>query len=103
MAANEMLLSGPEILAALDATVQHCLEICQPCLQKKQSVSSLRLMWTLLTDTVGARVANLSSQVVTTVLARASIVSGLQLLGVIRYNRNLTGFPRATKANTHYD
>jgi hypothetical protein len=102
MAMNEKLLSGLEILAALDATVQHCLEICQQCQQRKQSVSSLCLMWTILTDTVGAREANPSSQVVTTALTRASIVSGPQLLGAIRYNRNLTGFPQATKANSHY-
>ncbi len=79
-------LNGPEIdpFAAIDATVQNCLEICQYCQQRKQGVSSLCPMRTVLTDAVGTREANPSSQVVTTALARASIVSGPQLLGMIR-------------------
>ena len=101
MEVQENLLSGPEILAALDDTVQHCLEICQQCQQRNQSVSILCLMWILLTDMVGAREANPSSQVVTTALPSASIVSGPQLLGMIRYSRKLTGFPLATKENTN--
>jgi hypothetical protein len=52
---------------------------------------------------VGEREENPSSQVVTTALARASIVSGTQLLVMVRYSRKPIGLPQVMKGNTRFN